>query len=247
MKPARLIIDKQRGPMNMAVDEALLLSAPHSGPTLRFYQWEEPTLSLGYFQSAAERSQHEASAACPIVRRSTGGGAILHHHDLTYSFVTPANQRQDKSASQPLYYAFHETLIEALAELSVRATLFPDEPLQQIGHAEPFLCFQRRATGDVLQSNTKVCGSAQRRQKEAMLQHGSVLLRRSDFAPELPGIEDLTKVPLTAEKLAEIWLPRLEKRLELSFQTGGLQPLERSTAERLAEDRFGTDSWSFRR
>ena len=247
MQPARLIIDKHCGPMNMAVDEALLLSAPRSGPTLRFYQWGEPTLSVGYFQNAAERSQHEASAACPIVRRSTGGGAILHHYELTYSFVVPVSQRQDKSSSQPLYYAFHETLVETFAELCIEATLFLEESLQQIVHAEPFLCFQRRAPGDVLQANAKICGSAQRRQKEALLQHGSVLLRRSDFAPELPGIEDLTKVPLTAEKLAEIWLPRLEKRLELSFQTGGLQPLERSIAERLAEDRFGADSWSSRR
>src|SRR6185436_21089599 len=140
MKSARFIHDKQRGPMNMAVDEALLLSAPRFGPTLRFYQWEEPTLSLGYFQSAAERSQHEASAACPIVRRSTGGGAILHHHELTYSLVTPVSQ-QDKTASQPLYYAFHETLVEALAELNIEATLFLEESLQQIAHVEPFLCF----------------------------------------------------------------------------------------------------------
>jgi lipoate-protein ligase A len=245
MKSARFIHDKQRGPMNMAVDEALLLSAPRFGPTLRFYQWEEPTLSLGYFQSAAERSQHEASSGCPIVRRSTGGGAILHHHELTYSFVTPVNQ-QDKSASQPLYYAFHETLVEALAELGIEASLFLDEPLQQIGQ-EPFLCFQRRAAGDVLQTSAKICGSAQRRQKNALLQHGSVLLRRSDFAPELPGIENLTSVPLAAEKLAEVWRPRLEKRLELSFQTGDLQLPERSTAQRLAEERFGVDAWSLRR
>ena len=246
MNSARLISDKHHGPMNMAVDEALLLSAPRSGPTLRFYQWEEPTLSLGYFQSAAERTEHEASAGCPIVRRSTGGGAILHHLELTYSFVIPLSQ-QDKSASEPLYFAFHETLIEALAELSVQATLFPKQPFQPAGHLEPFLCFQRRSAGDVLMAGAKVCGSAQRRQKEALLQHGSVLLRRSEFAPELPGIADLTKAVLTAEKLAECWLPRLEMRLELSFQPGELTSLERSTAERLAEDRFGADSWSSRR
>lgn len=245
MSTARLILDKQHGPMNMAVDEALLLFAPRSEPTLRFYQWEEPALSLGYFQNAAERSTHEASTGCPIVRRSTGGGAILHHHELTYSFVIPVSQ-QDKSASQPLYYAFHETLVEALAELSIEARLFLGEPLQQIGQ-EPFLCFQRRAAGDVLQTNAKICGSAQRRQKDALLQHGSVLFRRSDFAPELPGIEDLTNLPLAAEKLAEVWLPRLAKRLELSFQIGDLQPAERSTAERLAEERFGADAWSLRR
>jgi lipoate-protein ligase A len=246
MSTARLIIDRWSGPMNMAVDEVLLLSASRTGPTLRLYQWEEPTLSLGYFQSAAESSVHEASAGCPIVRRSTGGGAILHHHELTYSLVTPAGP-QDKAAFQPLYYAFHETLVEALAELNIVAALFVDQPLQPISQAEPFFCFQRRAAGDVLLAMSKICGSAQRRRKEALLQHGSVLLRRSPFAPGLPGIADLAAVSLTVEKLAEIWLPRLEKRLDLHFRPGILSRSERSLAERLKVDRFGADSWSLRR
>jgi lipoate-protein ligase A len=246
MNPARLIIDKHCGSKNMAVDEALLLSAPCSGPTLRFYEWEEPTLSLGYFQNASERSQHEASRDCPIVRRSTGGGAILHDRELTYSFVLPLSQ-QDKSAAQPLYYAFHETLVEALAAIGIAASVFSGPPLQQIGSAEPFLCFQRRSTGDVLISGAKICGSAQRRHKEALLQHGSVLLDKSPFAPELSGIRDLAGQHMTAEKLAEIWLPLLKMRLHLDFTPGDLDDLERSTASRLAEDRFGSDSWSSRR
>jgi len=246
MSAARLIIDKQSGPMNMAVDEALLLSAPNSGPTLRFYQWEVPTLSLGYFQSTAERSGHEASASCPIVRRSTGGGAIVHDQELTYSFVIPDRQ-QDKSAAQPLYYAFHETLILAIASLGIEATLFTAETLLQVGQVEPFLCFQRRAAGDVILGGAKICGSAQRRQKEAMLQHGSILLQKSIFAPELLGIQDLSAQSLTAERLVKAWLPLLENRLKLRIRPGGITPTEQLSAERLAEDRFGADSWSLRR
>ncbi|MFN0020060.1 MAG: biotin/lipoate A/B protein ligase family protein [Pirellulaceae bacterium] len=246
MSTARLIIDKRSGPMNMAVDEALLLSAPCSGPTLRFYQWEVPTLSLGYFQSAADRSGHESSANCPIVRRSTGGGAIVHDHELTYSFVTP-DCHQDKSAAQPLYFAFHETLILTLASLRIEASLFTAEQLLQVGQIEPFLCFQRRAVGDVILEGAKICGSAQRRQKEAMLQHGSILLQKSIFAPELLGIRDLSAQSLTAEKLAEVWVPLLESRLHLRFRPGSITPTEQLSAERLAEDRFGTDSWSLRR
>ncbi|MBC7856260.1 MAG: lipoate--protein ligase family protein [Pirellulaceae bacterium] len=246
MVNARLIIDRGSGPMNMAVDEALLLSAPRTGPTLRFYQWEQPTLSLGYFQSADERWRHEASSGCTLVRRSTGGGAILHDLELTYSFVMPVSQ-QDKSAAQPLYYAFHETLVQALADLNIEATLVLRQPLQQIGQGEPFLCFQRQSVGDVLTAGSKICGSAQRRQKEALLQHGSVLLRRSSFAPELPGIADLAATSVSAEELAEIWLPRLERRLDFHFQACSLNVVEHSTAKRLAEDRFGADSWSLRR
>ena len=246
MSSARLIIDKQSGPINMAVDEALLLSAPRSCPTLRFYQWQEPTLSLGYFQNAADRMGHEASAGCPIVRRSTGGGAILHDQELTYCFVLPVSS-QDKAAAQPLYYAFHETLVLALELVGVKADLYAAESLVQIGQAEPFLCFQRRAAGDVILGSEKVCGSAQRRQKESLLQHGSVLLRRSAFAPELGGVNDLSASDVTFERLAALWIPFLEERLNLRFRCAELTQPERACAERLAEDRFGADSWSLRR
>lgn len=246
MNPARLIIDKHCGSMNMAVDEALLLSAPQSGPTLRFYQWEKPTLSLGYFQNATDRLQHEASRGCPIVRRTTGGGAILHDRELTYSFVLPLSH-QDKSAAQPLYHAFHESLVEALATFGVSASLSSQQPLHQINVAEPFLCFQRRTNGDVLLSGAKIGGSAQRRHKLALLQHGSVLLDKSPYAPELPGIKDLAGQHLTAKKLVEIWLALLKKQLDLDFTPASLSDFERNAANRLAEDRFGSDSWSSRR
>jgi lipoate-protein ligase A len=256
MNSARLILDKHGGAMNMAIDEALLLSAPRSGATLRFYQWEEPTLSLGYFQSGAERSRHEASRNCPVVRRSTGGGAILHHHELTYSFVAPLDivsqlgaaqsDREERPSPQRLYYAFHDSLVRALEDLDVKASLCSAGSLQQID-GEPFLCFQRRADGDVLIGTEKVCGSAQRRQKSAVLQHGSVLLRRSISAPELPGISDLAAKDISFEALAQCWCPQLAERLNLDLQPGSLDNLEQADSERLSEDRFGTDAWSLRR
>ena len=75
----------------MAVDEVLLdAAAVREQLSLRFYGWSEPTLSLGYFQRVADRKQHIASRECPLVRRLSGGGAILHDDELTYSFATPA-------------------------------------------------------------------------------------------------------------------------------------------------------------
>src|SRR5687767_6703039 len=101
MPTARLIIDPPaEGSWNMAVDEALLESAADSGEiTLRFYEWSRATLSLGYFQSHAERSGHTASLACPMVRRSTGGGAIVHDQELTYSLVVPMDGRSHSAAT----------------------------------------------------------------------------------------------------------------------------------------------------
>ena len=91
MFDVRLIIDPPlRGPWNMAVDEALLADDVETdAATLRFYRWSEPTLSLGYFQSYADRELHAASRGCAVVRRQSGGGAILHDRELTYSLVLP--------------------------------------------------------------------------------------------------------------------------------------------------------------
>jgi len=85
----RLIVDRPApGAWNMAVDEALLDAAVEQGvAALRFYQWSEPTLSLGYFQRHADRDSHAASHDCTLVRRQSGGGAILHDRELTYSLT----------------------------------------------------------------------------------------------------------------------------------------------------------------
>ena len=86
------IIDLATGsaPWNMAVDQALLESVDKTQvPVIRFYQWESPALSLGYFQKMADRELHPASRDADCVRRATGGGAILHDRELTYSVALP--------------------------------------------------------------------------------------------------------------------------------------------------------------
>src|SRR5262245_2566735 len=136
--PCRLIIDEPSdGAWNMALDEALLQAAETDGiATLRFYQWSEPTLSLGYFQSHADRRVHAASASCPLVRRSTGGGAIVHDRELTYSIVLPLFDGFHLNM-QWLYHAVHDSLIETLADFGV--TGCNEQAVNSAG--EPFLCF----------------------------------------------------------------------------------------------------------
>ena len=111
------------GAWNMAVDEMLLEQAEgRAAACLRFYRWSEPTLSLGYFQTYADRRQHGPSLRCAAVRRLTGGGAILHDAELTYSIVLPSSHplaaRRDE-----LYRAVHGCLIEALGQLGIAARL----------------------------------------------------------------------------------------------------------------------------
>jgi lipoate-protein ligase A len=255
MDNLRLLIDPPRdGPWNMAVDEALLETAAERGVgTLRFYTWQEPTLSLGYFQSLAERAQHPPSSGCPLVRRASGGGAILHDQELTYSLALP---RLGTAAARELYDAAHLALIAALAQLGVssalhqtvegcRSAIHPEKPVDRSN--EPFLCFQRRTCTDVILGEAKIAGSAQRRRRGAVLQHGSVLLERSRFAPELPGICELTGNALCPSQLIERWLDQLTHRLHVTPIDGALTPAEAGRSHALAADRFADESFLARR
>ena len=187
----------------MAVDEALLESANETGvTTLRIYQWAEPTLSLGYFQKSADRDHHPASLNCQMVRRSSGGGAILHDQEITYSLSLPGTNRWS-SKQNDLYNSVHEAIVKFLLENGVFAGLFEfpvktgKEDLEtkaETSDIKRFLCFERRTKGDIVLDRYKIGGSAQRRLSNATLQHGSLLIKRSPSAPELPGILDLAGV-----------------------------------------------------
>lgn len=246
----RLIIDPPAaGVWNMAVDEALLQSSEFDGVTLRFYQWDEPTLSLGYFQSLADRDQHRASRDCPVVRRASGGGAIVHDRELTYSLIAPVSQRFGDAAAE-LYDLVHRSLCDTLSAWHVNATLF-EPPLVQFGtsplpRSEPFLCFERRSRGDVVLGAHKICGSAQRRHQQRVLQHGSLLLARSQAAPELPGVNDLVPSPPTLDEVSGTWLTHLVRRLQMVPQAVQLTS-EELAAARIQEGKFSDPKWVAKR
>jgi lipoate-protein ligase A len=242
----RLLIDEPAdGAWNMAVDEALLESAAQENTaTLRLYRWSQPTLSLGYFQAFAERRTHPPSMSCALVRRASGGGAILHHHELTYCFTAPVRDRLGRDVQQ-LYRAIHGSLVQALDRLGVPAELWAASAGAE-RQAEPFLCFQRRAEGDVVAGGFKIAGSAQRRRRMAVMQHGSILLTRSPFAPELLGIAELM-TNLDEQRLACLWLETLARRLGLTLQSGVLTPREEALASSLAGAKYGGESWIFRK
>ena len=242
----RLIVDgKGPGFWNMAVDEALLESVVHRRqPTLRFYRWAVPTLSLGYFQRYADRTSHAPSYGCQPVRRASGGGAILHEHDLTYSLVLPVNDRWSQAATS-LYGTVHEALAQALADWGVDASLRGGNGTQS-DHG-PFLCFLRQTDGDVVACGAKIAGSAQRRAKGAILQHGSVLFRTSQFAPELAGIEELSGLSVDRRELVRNWSATLAEKLHVRFIEDTLEQSETARSNVLCQQRFGAASWAYRR
>ena len=235
---------------NMAVDQATSESASRSAeagkatrPTLRFYTWSKPTLSLGYFQSSSDSSPRFDQLA--RVRRSTGGGAILHHHELTYSLIMPVS-RGEHGARSDLYREMHAAITVELARMTLRARPFYLDK-RHPSTEDAFLCFQRRTDEDLIVSGYKVLGSAQRRFRRAILQHGSLLLRASEYASELPGIFDLTSVDLDPGTLTSTIATRIGDALGVVFENGELTPTEQQRAEQIQAERFNATAWWLRR
>jgi len=177
------------GSMNMAIDEALLERAIdcHTGH-FRWYRWSRPTISLGYFQEHNPEAVPETMQSLDVVRRLTGGGAILHHRELTYSCSLPPDHAWSQDPSQ-LYRDLHEIIRAALYSQGFECE-FRGVP-KTFTSGEPFLCYARGDERDLVVGQDKVVGSAQRRRKGALLQHGSILLNRSEYAPQFPGLDDL--------------------------------------------------------
>lgn len=254
MNTARLIIDEPAdGVWNMAVDQALLQSAEDSDQiTLRLYRWSRPTLSLGYFQKYEDRKLHAGSLDCDVVRRKTGGGAILHDSELTYSLAVPRRHRWSQENEQ-LYDLVHQAIIGQLTGIGLNAHLFGetetgcDETLAIDGQvatidAKAFLCFERRTSGDVVCGGWKIVGSAQRRLRSSLLQHGSILLTRSKWAPELPGIEDLSAKALESGPFMTNIVKEIAASLHFEPSHGRLSQEEWENAKRI-ESEFRKPSW----
>lgn len=217
-----LLVDQPRsGVENMAIDQAMVERAAREQIVLaRLYAWSEPTLSLGYFQRVSDRKEQPTTRGMALVRRSTGGGAIVHHFDWTYSIAAPtaALNQPSKSigASTGLYDLVHHQVVEMLKEFNLHARLC-EETAPTCGDCS-FLCFKRRARGDVLidsefadsetpqhgklRDGFKVLGSAQRRVAGGLLQHGSLLLSTSQHAPSLPGLFELSRGTASANMLS---------------------------------------------
>ncbi len=224
----------------MSADEVLLESAVAGVGSLRFYGWTEATLSLGYFQRHRIRGSDERLAKLPLIRRPTGGGALVHHHELTYALGLPASLV--RQGHQSWLRRMHTIIAEALASLGVSTASMAEEK-----NVAGSLCFQHFTPGDLIVDAAKVVGSAQRKQRGALLQHGAILLATSPHAPALPGIRELTGSKLTPDKI----IPVVER--ELATHTGWIPTAgdwtarERQRIEELVQIKYGQPSWNQKR
>jgi lipoate-protein ligase A len=169
-----MLAPPRSGAENMARDTGLMDRARDTGETvLSVYSWATPTLSLGRNQTASGRYDLDAAKArrIEIVRRPTGGRALLHWHEVTYSVTAPvANDSLSDS-----YRRINAVLLEALSRMGVNASIVSgDGPSLPPGELP---CFAAPAAGELVVNGAKLVGSAQFRENGALLQHGSILLR----------------------------------------------------------------------
>jgi len=235
----RVIVDRepQSGAWNMAVDEVLLQSAIFGEiASLRIYRWHEPTASLGYFQRELDFRTQDRFVGLPAVRRLTGGGTLIHDHELTYSLALPGSQQLFGRPIE-LYGIVHSGFIATLLRYGVEIrTRGTSNRLEQ----EPFLCFLREDENDLLLNRHKILGSAQRRRRGAILQHGGLILHRSSMAPEILGIFDLCSSllasdwPIFVRDLAAELVSRIAESSEFS----DLSCDEKRLAQQLQDDSY---------
>jgi lipoate-protein ligase A len=153
---------------NMALDEALLESAPDLGrPVLRFYAWRQAAATFGYAQRHADIER--LTRLRPLVRRPTGGGLVPHDADWTYSLVFPAGHFWHRLKAVESYQRVHQWVCAAFARLNVPTALSPNSQKEIPGQ-----CFVGAEKDDVLWEGRKIAGAAQRRTRRGLLVQGSV-------------------------------------------------------------------------
>ena len=179
----RLLLAAPRsGAENMARDTALLARAARTGETVfSIYSWAAPTLSFGRHQSAAGQYDPDKirAASVDVVRRPTGGRAILHHREVTYSVTAPLQAEPLRVA----YERINRILLDGLSRLGVNVTLAAPSARAVAPTAQP--CFELPSEGELIADGRKLVGSAQWRNESALLQHGSILVE--DDQSSLPS------------------------------------------------------------
>jgi lipoyl(octanoyl) transferase len=233
------------GPVNMALDEAMLEAAARGESAyLRFYGWAEPTLSLGYFQRIAEVRSDPRWHGRPVVRRPTGGGAIWHDREVTYAIAVPPGSPLVRPNTR-LYRAVHGAIAELLADRGIPAHRRGENTsAQPIGPERPLLCFTGRDPEDIVWGGHKLVGSAQRRRGGAVLQHGSVLLARSPDVPELLGVCDVAELPRAPGDWEEPLRQRITAAMQLVPVAVGIPEVLRERSRELERSTYRRASWT---
>lgn len=276
MEQWRFIVTEAMPPaMNMAVDEAILQlhSEGKVPPTVRFYTWNPATLSIGYFQKAAKEINLEAlrERGLGFVRRPTGGRAVLHDQELTYSVVVSESHPKMPSSVTEAYKVISMGLLHGFQRLGLRAemvSLATEEEKEKYSSPGSSACFDSPSWYELVVEGKKVAGSAQTRQKGVILQHGSILLEMDvellfsllnfpservkqrmmeSFRQKAVTINEVSPRPIGLQEAVEAFRNGFASGLEVELVPGELTPEESTLAEELVRTRYAVDEWNFRR
>jgi lipoate-protein ligase A len=206
--------------VNMAIDELLWQSA--TIPRLRFYEWDHPALSFGYFGRFTDVANFKSERE--LVRRCTGGGVVFHGNDLTYALVIPANEEHQERSTLKIYRCVHQAMQAALRDVGIEATLVERGDRSSFAARNATAtdaCFANPVAFDVMINDKKIAGAAQRRSRRGLLQQGSI--QNVELSP----------------KFQKAFIARLcERRIQRVIDSPLL-----ARAQQLADVKYNADEW----
>lgn len=243
----------QSAPYNMALDEVLTnrIANGKSQPALRFYGWEPAAVSIGYFQSlCAEVDEQKCKELkIDVVRRQTGGGAVFHDAEVTYSMHIPLNLSLVPNKILDSYEKICGGVIKGLSELSLDAQFVP--------------------LNDIVVNGKKISGNAQTRKQGIILQHGTILTNVdvdkmfdvlkvpdekmkgkliSTIKERVTSITHQTNGPRTFQEVVDALVTGFKNEFpEVTFETGDLSNEELLEVQELMKSKYSQESWNYKR
>ncbi len=255
------------GAWNMAVDSAILEAVGEEAvpPTLRFYSWQPPCLSLGYAQPIADvDTTRLQKKGWDLVRRPTGGKAILHADELTYAVIGPKEEPRLQGGVLESYQRLSMGLLSGLKKLGLPVQVVTDPGDADEDQA---ICFQIPSDFEITIQGKKLIGSAQARKKEGVLQHGTLPLSgdltritqvlafkdgitrtqaQKRLLDKAINVEMIAKETVSWESAAQALIAGFEEALQIEFEEGDLTPWERNRAETLMAETYQNPTWTHR-
>lgn len=260
---------------NMALDEALLHwhSKGMIPPVIRFYEWNPATLSIGYFQRAKKDIDFEQLHRLNLgfVRRPTGGRAVLHEHELTYSVIVSEDYPNMPKTVTEAYKVISEGLLLGFQNLGLEAYFsIPDteEKRDVLKKPKSAVCFDVPSWYELVVEGKKVAGSAQTRQEGVILQHGAILIDFDDeklislfkfpseaskermlkhLSQKAVAINQLAKKKVDVETCTKAFYKGFEDALQIELVPYKLTQEQQEFVENLAKTKYESDEWNFRK
>jgi len=253
----------------MAIDEWLLKqhSKDKIKPTLRFYGWERPSLSVGHFQNVERTIDFTGveKHQCDFVRRLTGGSAVLHDDELTYSIIVAESHPKIPKSVNEAYYVLAKGLLEGYHQLGIDADFAVPE--KELLRQRSAVCFEVPASYEMIVDGKKISGNAQTRKSGVLLQHGSIPMsfnaemlfdlfnfskdsirerQRKAFINKATSINEIKKEPHTYDRLKEAFITGLTKSLHINLKPLTLSNTDWKEINDLADTKYRTDEWNLR-